>query len=92
MDPGLPARGSADLLFRSAALPFSRIGPLIARAMGVESIRVHRRSFPRGQEALLGDGRNPSPGPRRLVKTPDAGHPLPKGEGLEFLHFHASAA
>jgi hypothetical protein len=24
---------------------------------------------------------NPSPGPRRLVKTPDAVHPLPKGEG-----------
>ena len=24
---------------------------------------------------------DPSPGPRRLVKTPVAGHPLPKGEG-----------
>jgi hypothetical protein len=24
---------------------------------------------------------NPSPGPRGLVKTPVAGHPLPEGEG-----------
>jgi len=30
---------------------------------------------------LLGDESDPSPGPRRLVKTPDAAHPLPKGEG-----------
>src|SRR5271157_1582609 len=30
---------------------------------------------------------DPSPVPRRLVKTPVAGHPVPKGEGLEFLHF-----
>jgi hypothetical protein len=28
-----------------------------------------------------GSGRDPSPDPRRLVRTPDAGHPLPKGEG-----------
>jgi hypothetical protein len=27
---------------------------------------------------------DPSPGPRRLVKTPAAGHPLPKGEGCFF--------
>jgi hypothetical protein len=36
-----------------------------------------------GATALLGDGSNPSPGPRRLVKTPDAGHPLPRGEGYD---------
>jgi hypothetical protein len=38
------------------------------------------KSWP-GTTTLLGDGSDPSPGPRRLVKTPDAGHPLPKGEG-----------
>ena len=36
-----------------------------------------RRSSPRVQRATS----NPSPGPRRLVKTPIAVHPLPRGEG-----------
>jgi hypothetical protein len=34
-----------------------------------------------GTRSLLGDGSDPSPGPRRLAKTPAACHPLPKGEG-----------
>ena len=41
----------------------------------------------------LGLGRpatDPSPDPRWLVKAPAAGHPLPKGEGLEFVHFPLS--
>ncbi|MGA9056474.1 MAG: hypothetical protein WB763_08200, partial [Terriglobia bacterium] len=29
---------------------------------------------------------DPSPVPRRLVKAPVAGHPLPRGEGFYFLH------
>ncbi|MGA2608274.1 MAG: hypothetical protein ABSH01_12555 [Terriglobia bacterium] len=33
----------------------------------------------RVSEDLAGYKSNPSPGPRRLVKTPVAGHPLPKG-------------
>ena len=43
------------------------------------------RSFSRTR--WFANGRNPSPGPRRLAKTPVAVHPLPLGEGLEFLHF-----
>jgi len=34
-----------------------------------------------GRTTLLADASTPSPGPRRLVKAPDACHPLPVGEG-----------
>ncbi len=33
-------------------------------------------------ESSLQAGSNPSPVPLRLMKTPAAGHPLPKGEGM----------
>jgi hypothetical protein len=40
--------------------------------------------LPNGGKAMdvqMRQTRDPSPGPRRLVKAPDAGHPLPLGEG-----------
>jgi hypothetical protein len=34
-----------------------------------------------GRGVVAENGKDPSPDPRRLVKAPDAGHPLPLGEG-----------
>jgi very-short-patch-repair endonuclease len=58
------------------------------RKLGIRVLRLpngHVMKDPEGfvkkvRECAL-DRRDPSPGPLRLVKTPAASHPLPKGEG-----------
>ena len=44
------------------------------------------RGLELGAMTLREGGSDPSPDPRRLVKTPDAGHPLPRGEGRLLSH------
>jgi hypothetical protein len=63
----------------ACSLLFRGNGLLIAEVNRVESGHAHDTSFLRGQEALLGEGRNPSPDPRPDEVHWDRGPPSPRG-------------
>ena len=63
---------------------YPRMGAYIA----TKGVAIPLRGTPPAESGCQWRGKDPSPVPLRLVKTPAAGHPLPKGEGWLFSFDH----